>query len=321
MAGVIPLARATAEGSPHDRGTGTGWDAQGRVRPDVGRVAQGLEGQRAALPGLGDLPRQGLPAEPRPDLRVADQRLVRPGDPALRRRRQDLGAGRQRLHLRRRARRAPVVRRDAAAVGVHPGLAPRAVAARCGDGLRRRRGRGALQVHRRGQGVDRAVRPAQARHRPAVAARRRRHVPAHDPAGPQRRRPAVRRDLRGRRLPHRRRRPDLAADQQGPALRRDPGPGLRGRPLRPPPRPCTRPTPTCSTCRSTGTSCAATTAATPGRRSAATCRPTSASRSPSTRTSRRPSTSYRSPATPSTSRRTASCASTAAGPAATSGRR
>ena len=50
-------------------------------------------------------------------------------------------------------------------------------------------------------------------------------------------------------------------------------------------------------------------------------RPTSASRSRCTRTSPRPSTSCRSPATPTTSRPTASCASTAAAPAATSGRR
>ena len=51
--------------------------------------------------------------------------------------------------LRRRPRRAPVVRRLAAAVGLHPGVAPRAVAARRRDGLRRRRGRRAVQVHRR----------------------------------------------------------------------------------------------------------------------------------------------------------------------------
>ena len=84
---------------------------------------------------------------------------------------------------------------------------------------------------------------------------------------------------------------------------------------------CTRRARTCCSCRSTGTSCAATTPATRGTRSAATCRPTSASRSTSTRTSRRRSTSCRSRATRSTIRPTASCASTAAAPAATSGRR
>ncbi len=80
--------------------------------------------------------------------------------------------------------------------------------------------------------------------------------------------------------------------------------------------PCTARDPTCCSCRSTGTSCAATTPASPGARSAGTCRPTSDFRSTCTRTSRRPSTSCRSRATPSTIRPTASCASTAAAPAA-----
>ena len=295
-------------------------DPQGSLRPHLGRAAHGLEGRGAALPGVGDLPPQGVAGEPRPDLRLPDQRLVRPGDPAVRRRRRVLGPGGQRLQLRRRPRRAPVVRRVAAAVVVHPGLAPRALAARRRDGVRRHRGRRAVQVHRRRCRLDRAVRPAQARHRPPVAAGRGRHVPAHDPPAPDRRRPPLHRDLRGRRLPHRRRRRDLAADQQGPAVRRDPRPGLRGRPLRPQPGDAPGRTRTCCTCRSTGTSCAPRTVATPGRRSAATCRPTSASRSRCTPTSRRPSTSCRSPATPTTSRPRASCGSTAAAPVATSGR-
>ena len=90
--------------------------------------AQALGRQRPALRRLGDLPRQGLAGRPGPALRVADQRLVRAGHPALRRRRQDLGAGRQRVQLRRTSRHAPVVRRHAAPVGVRPRLAPRAVA-------------------------------------------------------------------------------------------------------------------------------------------------------------------------------------------------
>ena len=128
-------------------------------------------------------------------------------------------------------------------------------------------------------------------------------------------------DLGGRRVPHRRRRPDLAAGRTTACT-------PRASPI-PTPRsatastgsPCTRRGPTCCSCRSTGTSCAATTRASRGARSAGTCRPTSASRSTSTRTSRRPSTSCRSRATRSTSRPTASCGSTAAGPAATSGSR
>ena len=105
--------------------------------------------QRPALRGLGDLPRQGLAGRPEPALRVAVQRLVRAGDPALRRRRQDVGAGRQQVRLRRRARHAPVVRRHAAPLGVQARLAPRAVADRSGHGLRRRRGRRAVPLDRR----------------------------------------------------------------------------------------------------------------------------------------------------------------------------
>src|ERR671920_238964 len=47
----------------------------------------------------------------------------------------------------------------------------------------------------------RVVRAAPARHRSAVAAGGRRHVPAHDPGAPHRPRPAVRRDLGGRGVP------------------------------------------------------------------------------------------------------------------------
>ena len=60
-------------------------------------------------------------------------------------------------------------------------------------------------------------------------------------------------------------------------------------------------------CRSTGTSCAATTPASRGKRSAATCRPTSGSQSTCTPTNRTPSTLSRSRATPSISRPRESC--------------
>ena len=76
-----------------------------------------------------------------------------------------------------------------------------------------------------------------------------------------------------------------------------PRPERRGRPLRPPHRDAPVAARTCCSCRCTGTSCAATTPATTGTRSAATCRPTSASRSTSTPTSRTRSTSCRSRAT------------------------
>ena len=71
---------------------------------------------------------KGSPADPEPHLRVADERLVRADDPALERRRQDLGAGGQQVRVRGAHRHAPVVRRHAASVGVQARVAPRAVA-------------------------------------------------------------------------------------------------------------------------------------------------------------------------------------------------
>ena len=44
---------------------------------------------------------KGSPGRPVPAVRVAEQRLVRPADPAVGRRRRELGAGGQRVPLRR----------------------------------------------------------------------------------------------------------------------------------------------------------------------------------------------------------------------------
>ena len=57
--------------------------------------------------------------------------------------------------------------------------------------------------------------PSRAHDRRAVAAGRRRALPAHDHRRPREREADDRRDLRGGGVPHRRRRRDLAADQQG----------------------------------------------------------------------------------------------------------
>ena len=122
------------------------------------------------------------------------------------------------------------------------------------------------------------------------------HTILLDPSDPE---PDLHRDLGRGRLPDRRRRRDVAADQPGAAVRVHPRPECGGRPLRPPDRDAPRRVRTCCSCRSTGTSCAATTPASRGTRSAATCRPISGSRSTFMRTSRRPSTSSRSRATPS----------------------
>ena len=80
------------EGVRDERGTGTGWHTQGRVRPDVGRQARAVGRQRPPLRGLGDLPPQGIARRPESAVCVAVQRLVRAGDPALQRRRQDAGS-------------------------------------------------------------------------------------------------------------------------------------------------------------------------------------------------------------------------------------
>ena len=66
-----------------------------------------------------------------------------------------------------------------------------------------------------------------------LAARRRRHVPAHDHPRSERPQPHLRRHLGRGRVPHRRRRPDVAADQPGPEVPvRASRPGCRSRPLR-----------------------------------------------------------------------------------------
>ena len=75
-----------------------------------------------------------------------------------------------------------------------------------------------FQLDRRRADLAGAVRAARARLRAALAARRGRHVPAHDPARPDQSRADLHRHLRGGRVPHRRRRQDLAADQPRPAL-------------------------------------------------------------------------------------------------------
>ena len=172
-----------------------------------------------------------------------------------------------------------------------------------------------------GADLARAAGPARARLRLALAARRRRHVPAHDRA---RSRP-TRSACSSRSPPPARSAPTMAARAGSRSTR---GCARRTFPIRRPTSAtactasrCTRRARRRCSCRSTGTSCAATMPATRGARSAATCRPTSGSRSTCTRTSPRRSTSCRSRATPSTIRPTASCACIAAAPAATSGRR
>src|SRR5216683_5813698 len=84
-------------GSSDEWSTSTGRYAQGRVRPEVERPARAVGRVWPALPWLGDLPPQGVTCRPGPAVCVAVHRLVRAVDPALRRRRRDVGAGRQRV--------------------------------------------------------------------------------------------------------------------------------------------------------------------------------------------------------------------------------
>ena len=197
---------------------------------------------------------EGVGRRPGPAVRLAVQQLVRAGDPALRRWRRDLGAGGQRVRLRRRPRDPPVVRRDAAPVGVRPGMAP---------GARRRTTRTRSTPEWRTPGCSGPRDGGQhweelpgLRAPPlgaVLAARRGRDVPAHDHPGPGAPGPDLRRHLRGGRVPLRRLRADLGADEPGPAVR-------RASPTRTPRSAtactgsrCTRPGPRCCTCKSTGT--------------------------------------------------------------------
>ena len=112
------------------------------------------------------------------------------------------------------SRHPPVVRRHAASLGVQARLASRAVADRSRHGLCGRRGRGAVQ-DRPMAARPGASCPGLRGHStgPQWAAGRRRHVPAHDPDRSGEPRSPVRRHLGGRRVPHRRWRHDVEADQ------------------------------------------------------------------------------------------------------------
>src|SRR5713226_2213782 len=116
-----------AQGGRDERGTGTGWYAQGRVCADVGRKARRLGGRWPSLWWLGNLPPQGITGRSESTLCGAVHRLVWPVDPALERRGQDVGAGGEQVRLRGRARHAPLVRRQATPLGVQASLASRTV--------------------------------------------------------------------------------------------------------------------------------------------------------------------------------------------------
>ena len=86
---------------------------------------------------------------------------------------------------------------------------------RSGHGLRRGGGRRHLPLDRRREVLAGTRRPARPRHRTQVAAGRGRHVPAHHPDRSDESPTNLHRHLRRGRLPHRRRRQDVEAHQQG----------------------------------------------------------------------------------------------------------
>ena len=276
-------------GCGDERRTGTGRHAQGRVHPDGGWPARRLDGRRAALRRLGDLPRQ----------RVAGR-----SGPAVRLGRRAAGSGRSCTAPTTAARpgtRSATTSPTQGEVGEHlwydgtprpwefkriwhlePSRDdPDTVYAGAEDA--------ALYVSR--DGGQKWKELTALRQHPTgadLAARRRRHVPAHDHPRPGAQGPHLRGDLGRRRVPQRRRRRELAADQQGPALRRDPGHRRRGRPLRAPHHPAPVPPGHPVHAEALGRHAQRRRRRATGARSAASCRRTSASRSRCTPTSRTP---------------------------------
>src|SRR6266568_5858492 len=78
----------------NEQSAGLSWNAQGCVHSYLRRQAEEVGCQRSSLRRLGDVPHQRLSREPRSHLRIANQRLVRTGPAALRRRRQNLASAR-----------------------------------------------------------------------------------------------------------------------------------------------------------------------------------------------------------------------------------
>ena len=227
---------------------------QGRVRADVRRKQTTLGRQRSALWRLGDLSRQGIPSRSESILRVAEQRLVRSdrsSDP------NDGGTTWEPVGNKFIYEGGPATHKwydgtphpweFARVWHLEPSLTdPDTVYAGVEDAALFKSSDG-------GQIVAGAARPARSQDRSGLASWRRWPLPAHDRAGSQPTRTDVRRDLRRGRVPDRRRRRDVAADQSWPAIGRHPGSECRSRPLRASDRDASHRDRTCCSCRSTGT--------------------------------------------------------------------
>jgi len=201
-------------------------------RADVGRPARAVGDARPSLRRLEVYHVKGSPADPSA-VRVAVERMVRAAHPAVERRREDVGGGRQRVRLRRRAGHPPVVRRDAEALEFKRvwHLEPsRTDPTPCGPG----RGRGALRTVDGGTTwqelsrlrVTTPARPGSRRRRMCL------HTILVDPVDPRRMFVAI--SAAASFGPTTR--PNLEADQPRAALRADPRSRGAGRPLRAPDR-------------------------------------------------------------------------------------
>ena len=208
-----------------------------------------------------------------------------------------------------------------APLGVQARLASRAIAHRSGYRLRRGGRRRLVPLDRRRADVAGASRTARPRLRPRWqpgAGGMCLHTILLDPSDPKRIFIAI--SAAGA-FPYRRRRQDVEADQPWTEVPIHSRPERRGGPLRSPHRDAPVAPERAVHAEALGRDAQRRRRRFIGKRSAATCRPTSGSRSTFTRTSRTRSTSSPSRATRSTIRPMGSCACTAAGPAETNGRR
>ena len=104
---------------------------------------------------------------------------------------------------RQAANHASVLRRHAASLGVQAGLASRTVAHRSRHGYAGVEDAALFRSTDGGRELARTLRPARPRHRTQLAARRRRHVPAHHHSRSQRSQENLHRHLGRGRVPHR----------------------------------------------------------------------------------------------------------------------
>ena len=164
----------------HERRTTPGRHAEGRFRPQRRWQAGPLGGLRSLLRGLGDLPYEGLaggaqPACGPPNPAAGSARSC--SDPTT----EGRPGRRSATSSLTTACPAPTSGMTALSIrGSSRGSGTSSRRDRSRDRVRGRGRRGAVPLHRRRAELEGALRPSPPQLRPPVAARRRRHVPAHD---------------------------------------------------------------------------------------------------------------------------------------------